>query len=308
MTNYGDRSCRGPNSAVPTRTHVEPCLTAISKSFDMPADKPTAFGCDSSTRRVLRLQPVKGLLGVPVQRRDAHQPDQFQASRLLDLQRKPRSTAPGVVDVDAAARHVAVETDLDVDPQRVLAAGRRPAPPPPPDRARPPTASCRSSARYAPTGPATGPCCAESGRPYASACPASRPAGKRLTTGRVRLPSAEASCSRDSPTDRQPNRDKIATSVAGKNLVIGSSSISPTLRPAASAAAASRDRTAANACVNSDSRSALIRRRRPPPSRSFHPDQRRQPPGWRTPAMAEQGRVGHRAARIDIDRRDTQIA
>src|SRR3984957_21102701 len=51
VTTQGDGSCRGPNSAVPTRTHVEPCFTAISKSFDMPADNPTAFGCDSSVRR-----------------------------------------------------------------------------------------------------------------------------------------------------------------------------------------------------------------------------------------------------------------
>ncbi|CKS75609.1 Uncharacterised protein [Mycobacterium tuberculosis] len=28
---------------------------------------------------VLRLQPVKGLVRVPIQRRNAHQPDQFEA-------------------------------------------------------------------------------------------------------------------------------------------------------------------------------------------------------------------------------------
>src|ERR1700761_3382754 len=119
---------------------------------------------------------------------------------------------------------------------------------------------------------------------------------------------ADASWSRDSPTARQPNRDKIATSVAGKNLVTGRSSISVTLRPAASAATASRERTEANPSVNSVSRSL------PLPGagictaiESLDPDQRRQPPGRRVPAMTEKFRVLHRAARIDVDRRDPQL-
>ena len=70
---------------------------------------------------VLRFEPVKGLSGVPVQRRDAHQPDQLQALRLLDprtdfVDRAWRS------DVDAAPGYVPIEADLDIRPQPVFAA------------------------------------------------------------------------------------------------------------------------------------------------------------------------------------------
>ena len=99
---------------------------------------------------------------------------------------------------------------------------------------------------------------------------------------------ADASCSRDSPTDRQPNRDKIATSVAGKNFVIGKSSISPTLRADASAAIASRDRTAANACVNSDSRSRWL----PPFSRAGAPATTALTPSRRARPGARSGHRG----------------
>lgn len=138
-------------------------------------------------------------------------------------------------------------------------------------------------------------------------CQRGFPTFARSGAARSRVTSATfavASWSRDSPTARHPNRDKVTTSIAGKYLVIGKTSISAALRPAACAAAARRERTAANAWVNSDSRSPHWTR--PPPSRSLHPDQRGQPAGGRLPAMTEQRRVGDRAPRIDIDRGDAQ--
>lgn len=70
---------------------------------------------------MFRLQPVKGLVGIGVQRRDGHQPGQVEIGRLLDLGAHlvdgPR---PG--NVHTAAGLVAVEADLDVDPHRVGAA------------------------------------------------------------------------------------------------------------------------------------------------------------------------------------------
>ena len=148
--------------------------------------------------------------------------------------------------VDAAARHVAVETDLNVDPQRVgaaaLARGR--------DHALSSAVTrCALSIEWA--------VCAQRAT--------DRALFRWIMTHHVpaAIPPHPRAPSRQQPSDfghfrrsfliprfanaRQPNRDKVTTSVAGKNLVIGRSSISPTLRPAASAAAARRDRTDANA-------------------------------------------------------------
>ena len=83
--------------------------------------------------------------------------------------------------------------------------------------------SCRPSGRYAPNAQASGLYCVESARPCASA----RSGNRREANYRdfATLPPPPARGIRR--TRRQPSRDKIATSVAGKNLVIGSSSISP---------------------------------------------------------------------------------
>ena len=70
---------------------------------------------------VLGFQPVKGHVWVPAQRRNAHQPDQLQALRSLKRGADPVH-GPGIGHVDAATRHVAVETDLHIDPQRIAPA------------------------------------------------------------------------------------------------------------------------------------------------------------------------------------------
>ena len=81
------------------------------------------------------LQPRERIVGIGTQRRDAHQADELQrlgglhlGAQFIDQVRAP--------DVDSAARDVAVEADLDVDPQRVGPAARRPAPGRLPGRAR----------------------------------------------------------------------------------------------------------------------------------------------------------------------------
>ena len=44
VTTSGDVSGRCPNRAVPTRTQVDPCWTADSRSPDIPADSPRRCG------------------------------------------------------------------------------------------------------------------------------------------------------------------------------------------------------------------------------------------------------------------------
>ena len=227
-----------PISAVPTRTHVEPCLTATSRSPDIPADRPVACGWLRMYPAVFDGQPRERLIRIGAQRRDAHQAEQGQSRRRRPPERTDASTAGGIVDVDTAARDVAVEADLDVDAAADRSARRR----------RSARAAARSKRRHHPGGahrmhrmrPARrsiGPCCAGSDRPCASAIPRAAASGTSAATAAT---FADASCSRDSPKARQPRLDKMATSVAGKNFVMGSSSISVALRPTASAARANR--------------------------------------------------------------------
>ncbi len=119
VTTHGDGSRRGPNSAVPTRTQVEPCFTAISKSLDMPADKPSAFGCASSTRRCSDCSRSKATSGP---QSSGGMPINPTSSRPCDSSTwaQTSSRARGRRDVDAAARDVAVQAHLNVDAERVL--------------------------------------------------------------------------------------------------------------------------------------------------------------------------------------------
>ena len=198
VTTHGDVRGRCPNNAVPTRTHVEPCLTAPRGRWTSPptvrgaAGRPVPAGARPANAR----RPRR----VGIQRRDAHQPDELQA-----LAR----TAPGAefvdqvraADVDPAPRDVAVEADLDVDPQRLgppPSASARPRPGP----ARRSPWRCRRSARRRPSPRSTAPCCAGSGRPCASE---SADRARGIAFGDL----AAASCSRDSPKAGQPKRDKI---------------------------------------------------------------------------------------------------
>ncbi len=66
---------------------------------------------------MFRLQPCERAIRLPIQRRDTHQPNQFQCVGGVDL-RADFVDRAGIGDIDPATRHITVEADLDVNAQR----------------------------------------------------------------------------------------------------------------------------------------------------------------------------------------------
>ena len=242
---------------------------------------------------VLRCKPRKSFARVGIQRRNTHQPDQLQRSAAATSSHSSstncgrRASTPPRVGSPSRLTCTYTRSRCARHPHRAPRRRR--------GRAQRPAAGCRPNERRRPTAPVTGPCFAGSVRPCASArirlsvLPPPRIWRPLLVHG-IRRKNGSRIC------------DKIATSVAGKNFVMGSSSISPALRPAASAASSIRRRTAARATRNSSSRSVILwrssrfcssRKRSSLPlalraSAHLHPDDRCQPPGRGIPAMTEQ--------------------
>ena len=255
----------------------------------MPADSPSRVADSDSVPAVLRSQPVEGLVGI-----------RSPAAGCPSARRTPgpRLRRPAHRLVHRAGRgrcrrrrgNVAVEAELDVDPQRLARAGPRPAPRRPPGPARSTSRGAVDRVRgVRPAGDRPRLVALDLARPCASEWPRVRPLRTR------RQPSDFGDLRRRFLFARFANAtgtrigDKIATSVAGKNLVTGSKFnfadiASGRLRGRGESRSHRRQR------MRQFRFGGRLARIGPPPSRSFHPHQRRQPPGRRTPAMAEQGR------------------
>ena len=275
VTTHGDVSGRCPNSAVPTRTHVEPCFTADFQVAGHPCRQPEAPADSRAVPAGVRRQAAR------TRHRDRHPAAGCPSAR--EFQRRGRLHL-GAQFVDRSGRPMSTPP-RETSPSRLIWMYTRSG------SDRPPSASARPDARSSavttlalstecarvPSRRSTGPCCAESGRPCASESAGRarrnciRPISRPLLVRAIRQ------------KHDNPDRDKIRTSVAGKNFVTGSNSISALLRPAASAARASRSRTWVSALANSISRACV-----PLCARSFHPHHRCESAGRRVPAVAEQ--------------------
>ena len=205
--------------AVPTRTHVDPCATASSRSPVIPADNSSRPDgpeqqawprCGKVGERASAASEPSGGTAI--------NPASVNPCRVLDqscqLARASRSTPP--------RWHVSVETDLEEHVE--LDCYRRSAldcSAPPPSRAHSRAGCCRRNELIAPTRRRISLCFAASVRSCASE--------RRLRT--IAATFADASCSRDSPNSRHPISCRMATSLTGKNFVTGNSATSAGDRP-----------------------------------------------------------------------------
>ena len=175
--------------------HAHTSNHVLRRSRDRRTCPPTARASAGRRAAPAAARPEAGRTprsGSAIQRRDAHQSDELQPLGGLragtDLVNEVLAA-----DIHPAALDIAVEADLDVDPQRLAApaVGKRPGCGP--VQRAPSPSRCRRSARRTPTPRSTAPCCAGSGRPCASE-PAAE--GNMAPTSAALF---DASCSRDSP-------------------------------------------------------------------------------------------------------------